>query len=310
MEKNIELSIIIVSFNSGRFLPEALNSIFQGSLFSKLFEVIIVDNCSEDNSVKQISDFILSHPKNNILFFKKNTNEGFAKANNFGIKKSQGKYILLLNPDTKLNNDTLETMLNFMKDNPLSGIATCKVILSDGKIDDACHRGFPTAWNAFCQFSGLANFFPNSDFFNGYHLGYKNLDEVHEIDSATGAFMLVRKEVGNEVNWFDEDYFWYGEDIDFCYRVKQKGWKIMFVPTVKISHLKGASSGIKDHSQKISTASKETKVKATEARFEVMKIFYKKHYRDKYPKWLTDFIMMVIDIKKNINLFKYKRNHI
>ena len=141
---------------------------------------------------------------------------------------------------------------------------------------------------------------------NGYHLGYQHLGEVHEIDACCGAFMLIRKTVGEKVGWFDEDYFWYGEDIDFCYRVKKSGGKIAFVPYVKMLHYKGIASGIKHHTRKLSHASIHTKRLATRARFEVMRIFYKKHYEALYPGWLTHLILLGVAIKEQMVLLRIR----
>ena len=154
---------------------------------------------------------------------------------------------------------TIEKMIEFMDENENAGASTCKIIMPNGEIDDASHRGFPTPWNAFCHFSGLAGIFPKSKLFSGYNLGWKDFSKAHEIDALAGAFMLVRISAGEEAGWWDEDYFFYGEDIDFCYKLKQRGWKIYYLPEVSIRHFKGVSSGIKGVSKKITTASKETK---------------------------------------------------
>lgn len=224
-------------------------------------------------------------------------NVGYSKANNIGIKEAKGKYILFLNPDTLVNKDAIEKTVEFLNSHKEVGIATCRVYLPDGNLDDASHRGFPTPWNAFSYFSGLSQIFPKSKLFAGYTLSYLNLLKTHEIDACAGAFMMVRREAGEQIGWWDEDFFWYGEDLDFCFRVKQKGWKIYFIPDVSILHYKGVSGGIKSHSREISTATKETRTRATHARFEAMRIFYKKHYINKYPPILTGLIMKAIDFK-------------
>lgn len=296
------LSIIIVNFNTWRFLEKCIESIYKNT--SDLdFEIIVVDNASTEKFriAKRAPDLEFR-----IKLIRNKKNVGFARANNQGIKQAKGDYILLLNPDTLIPSKTLFRMIKFMEENPKAGIATCRVNLADGKLDDACHRGFPTPWNALCQFSGLSNIFPKSSLFNGYHLGYCDLDKTHEIDACAGAFMLMRREAGKQVKWLDEDYFWYGEDLDFCYRVKKEGWKIMFVPNVQITHYKGVSGGIKNHSQHITTAARETRLIATRARFDVMRIFYEKHYKDKYPRWLTWLVLGGIKIKEYISLLKYR----
>jgi len=294
------LSIIIINFNTYYYLKRSLDSIYSTVSKSIPFEIIVVDNASSDNSISRIKK---DYPHVKLLVNKKNL--GFAKANNQAIKITRGDFILFLNPDTVVYDNTIYTVLEFLKRHENVGIATCKVELPGGKIDDACHRGFPTPWNALCQFTGLASLFPKSSFFNGYHLGYQKLNEIHEIDSCSGAFMMVKKNIGQKIRWFDEDYFWYGEDLDFCYRLKKSGWKIFYIPQVKILHYKGIASGIKEHSKKISSADKKTQILATKARFEVMEIFYKKHYVGKYPSWLTALVLLGIKIKKKFNLIRY-----
>lgn len=294
------LSIVIVSFNSKKFLEPCLKSLSKSKIKSKT-EIIVVDNSSVDGTFE-----FLKKNYQDIKIIKNKQNLGFAKANNQGIKNSTGKYVLLLNPDTIIPSNTLQHMINFMESHQNAGISTCYVRLATGEIDDACHRGFPTPWNAFCHFIGLSTIFPTSLFLNGYHLGYKNLENTHKIDSCTGAFMLIRSSVGEKLQWLDEDYFWYGEDIDFCFRVKKIGFEVYFVPQVGITHFKGVSSGIKKHSESISSASFETKIKATKARFAVMRIFYKKHYQNLAGKFLMPFIFTGIKLKELITLLNLK----
>lgn len=301
MTKKIKLSIIIVNFNTDRFLIDCIKSIYKSILISHKFEIIVVDNASSSFPQKEIE-----HKFPQIKIIRNSNNYGFAKANNIGIQKAIGDYILLLNPDTILSADTLVKMIDYMDNNLGVGLATCKVELASGELDDACHRGFPTPLNALFHFSGLSWLFPNSKIFNGYHLGYQNMDKSHEIDSCAGAFMIIRRQTGKEINWLDEDYFWYGEDIDLCYRVKQNGWKIIFHPITTIKHYKGVSAGIKKHSRNLSIADKETQMMATKARFEAMKIFYQKHYQEKYPYWLRQLVTLGITLKQFISLIQYK----
>lgn len=301
MAKKIELSIIIVNFNTYRFLHFCLDSIYQGNLPQSSCEIIVVDNASADDSVNSLRK---NYPQVKLITNRQNL--GFARANNQGIKKASGNLLLLLNPDTIVPKKTLKRMLEFVKKEKKAGIATCRVELPSGELDDACHRGFPTPWRSFCQFSSLAAVFPQSQFFNGYHLGYKDMDKVHEIDSCVGAFMLIKREVITSVGNLDEDYFWYGEDLDFCYRAKKRGWQIIYVPDVKIIHYKGVAAGIKKHSLQISTADKKVQLLATKSRFEAMRIFYDKHYKKVYPSWLTTLVLTGINLKKELSLIKLK----
>jgi GT2 family glycosyltransferase len=296
----IDLSIIIVSYNTKDFLEKCLTSVFANTLDAYSIEVIVVDNDSHDDSTAMVKSHF---PK--VFLIENKENLGFSKANNIGIKKAKGRYILFLNSDTEVSKDTFATMIAFMDEYPDAGASTCKLVMSNGKLDDGSHRGFPTPWNAFAYFSGLAKLFPSSMLFNGYNLAWKDLEKIHTIDALVGAFMLVRREAGEQANWWDEEYFFYGEDLDFCYVLKQKGWKIYYVPTTEVLHYKGVSGGIKNVSKELTTASLETKKRATLARFNAMKIFYKKHYKQKYPSFLTWLVMKGIDIKLWATLRKY-----
>jgi GT2 family glycosyltransferase len=281
----LDLSIIIVSYNSKDFLRECIVSINK-NLKSISYEIIVVDNNSLDNSSEMVKN---EFPKVKLISNKENT--GFSKANNQGVKLSNDcRYILFLNPDTVVQSQAIEKVMDFMNKHKDVGAATCKLIMPNGEIDDATHRGFPTPWNAFCHFSGLEKIFPKSRLFAGYSLGWMDFGKTHEIDALAGAFMLVKRNAGEEAEWWDEDYFFYGEDIDFCYMLKQKGWKIYYVPSVFINHYKGVSGGIKAISKNITTASTETKKRATKSRFNAMRIFYKKHYRQKYP-WIINLLV-------------------
>ncbi len=275
----LDLSIIIVNYNTKEFLKNCLISIIS-SMDGKLsYEVIVVDNFSSDHSAEMVKK---EFPKIKLIANKNNV--GFSKANNQGIKISQkSRYVLFLNPDTVMQNQTMEEMVKLMDTHKDAGAATCKLVMLNGKIDNASHRGFPTPWNSFSHFSGLEKLFPKSKLFAGYSLGFLDLNKTHKIDVLAGAFMLVRRIAGNEAGWWDEDYFFYGEDIDFCYMLKQLGWKIYYVPTVFVTHYKGVSGGIKSVSKEITTANEETKKRATKWRFAAMRIFYNKHYKQKYP---------------------------
>ena len=296
----IDLSIIIVSYNTSDFLKECLESIKKNTEGLN-YEIIVVDNASSDNSLQ-----VLRAKFPDVLVIKKQENIGFSKANNLGIEKSKGRYVLFLNPDTVVYKDSLLGMVKFMDEHKEAGAATCKLLMPDGRLDDAAHRGFPNPWNSLSYFFGLSKLFPKSRLFSGYSLGFMDFLNIHEIDACAGAFMIVRKKAGEQIRWWDEDYFFYGEDLEFCFRLKEKGWKIYFVPSVSALHYKGISGGIKKVSKKITTASIETKRRSTNWRFNAMKIFYRKHYQDKYPFLLTWFVILGINLKHWISLRSIK----
>ncbi|MCJ7793291.1 MAG: glycosyltransferase family 2 protein [Candidatus Marinimicrobia bacterium] len=302
MAEKINLSVIILNYNTHVFLQACLRSLAKSQKEKITLETIVVDNASTDGSGEMVKE---NFPEVKLIMNKKNI--GFAAANNQAVKKAKGQYLLFLNPDTLVQPETLKTMVKYMKKNPKTGAATCRVELTNGQLDYACHRGFPTPWNAFTYFSGLAKLFPKSKLFSGYTLSHLSLQKTHPIDSACGAFLMVRREAGEESHWWDEDYFWYGEDLDFCYRLKEKGWRIDYVPQTKIIHYKGAASGIKKHSQKLATATKETKKRAIKASTEVMRVFFQKHYQNKYPQPIYWLVMSGINLLEKYRMWRHLR---
>lgn len=298
----IDLSIIVLSFNTKELLRECLRSIQENKPANFNLEVIVVDNASIDGSADAVrSEF----PK--ITLIANNENVGYTKGNNMAIRQAKGRYVLFLNADTMVHKNTLEVMIDFMDEYRDAGAATCWVELPNGELDDSCHRGFPTPWRALCHFFGFSRIFPRSRIFAGYSMGWKDLSKTHRIDSCSGAFMIVRRTAGEQIKWWDEDFFWYGDDLDFCYRLNEKGWKVYFAPTVKILHYKGVSGGIKNISQHLTRATRQTRLRATKARFEAMKIFYKKHYMNKYPKPITWLVMQGIKFKLVLALKKLRK---
>ncbi|MGA2968106.1 MAG: glycosyltransferase family 2 protein [Candidatus Levyibacteriota bacterium] len=291
----MDLSIIIVSYNTKEFLNGCLESIYQTTKNIN-FEVIVVDNASSDGTVKALRK--LKNENLNLIENKKNL--GFSKANNLGVKKASGRYLLFLNPDIVVHPETLQGMVQFMDQHQDSGAATCKLLLPNGKVDDASHRGFPTPWNSFCHFLGLAKIFGKTKLFGGYNLEYLDLAKTHQIDALAGAFMLVRKKAGEEAGWWDEDYFFYGEDLDFCLMLEQNGWKIYYVPEYSALHYKGVSGGIKRVSKDITTADEQTRIKSQKERFRAMRLFYQKHYEQKYPWLITRLVYSGISLKQKL----------
>lgn len=297
--KSIDVSIIIVSFNTCDLTVECVRSIVR-TVKKSSYEIIVVDNNSGDDSVVQLDRLKTKNVK--LKTIKNSENFGFSKANNIGIKESSGRYVLFLNSDTVVYDKTIDGMVEFMDENSECGTSTCFVRLPNGKLDDAAHRGFPTPWRSLSHFTGLSRL--GGELFGGYNLKHLNLQKTHEVEALAGAFMFVRREAGAQAGWWDEDFFWYGEDLDFCFRLKEKGWKIYFVPEFEILHYKGASGGLKKHSEKLTTATTETKKRAHDARFAAMKIFYDKHYKSRYPGFVRNLILSGISAKKFIEKHK------
>ena len=266
---NKQLCIVILSFNTLDLLRNCLSSLPKNNNW----EILIPDNGSTDGTLSKI-------PKEfpYVKIIENSQNLGFAAGNNVALKICKAEYVLLLNPDTVVMPNTIETVMEFMEKNPDVGAATCRVELPDGSLDYSSHRGFPDPINSLLFFMGFRKM-------SNYSKSI--IQEVpHEIDSLTGAFALIRRKVGEEVGWFDEDYFWNGEDIDLCYRIKDMGKKIYFIPNVKIIHYKGSSA----------KSSKDRRIKWAKNSTDVMRLFYKKHLQKKYPAPLNILVYIGIDI--------------
>lgn len=281
MEKP-RLSIVLVNYNYGDFLINCLHSIYLAQ--DKLaLDVWVVDNASEDKSIKLAEQ---SFPQ--VHYIENKDNKGFGAANNQALRQITGEFILTLNPDTELEKGTLAYMVEFMQEHPEVGAATCKALKSDGELDWAYHRGFPTPWASLLYFLGNDRL---------YHLTDRDMNKAHEVDAISGSFFMTRKEVLDKVGLFDEDYWMYAEDLDLCYRIKKAGYKVMYVPDVGVIHWKGVSSGLKKHSQEISTATKMSKIRAFNSFYETMKIFYRKHLAPEYPFFINWMIYLAINLK-------------
>jgi len=183
---------------------------------------------------------------------------------------------------------------------------TCRVELPDGRLDYSSHRGFPTPWNSFSYFTGLAKLFPHSPFFAGYTASNLNIKKTHQIDCLTGAFLMVRKIAGDQIGYWDESYFWNGEDIEFCYSLKEKGWQVWFYPEAKIIHYKGSSSGL--WKTAVSSVDKKKRLEATRHGVSAMRVFYMKHYYKKYPPVFRDLIFVGIKLLEQYRKFKVWAN--
>lgn len=282
--EGVDLSIIILSFNTLELTRQCLETVYASKLGKYLMEVIVCDNNSKDGSIEMIKK-----ESSKTILIENKKNLGFAAGNNPGIKRARGRYILLLNSDTEVSPSAFGTMIRYMDGNPDVGAATCKLVLTDGRIDPACHRGFPTPWAAFSYFLKLEKLFPKSQLFAKYHLGYLDRITIHEVDVISGAFFMVRREVIKQVGMLDEDYYFYGEDMDWCYRIKEAGWKIMYNPAVTVLHKKKQSG--RAHTDRV------RRVKTELFFYQYNKLFYQKNYDGKYSKLLMLLLYLLFDIR-------------
>lgn len=293
----IKLAVVTVTYNNLRQIDRYISSL-TAALEGIEHEIWVIDNKSLDGT----ASYLKSNP--HIKSILNRVNKGFGRANNQALKKISSKYVLILNPDTISPKNTVKKLIHYMDTHNDVGLVTCRVEKEDGTLDRACRRGFPTPWRSICRMLYLDRLFPKSRLFGGYNLTYLPEDKLSDIDSAVGAFMLIRKEVLDQVGIFDEKFFMYGEDIDLCYRIKNAGWKIIYNPSVKVIHYKGVSSGILSHSAKISQGDRRHRAKMIRHFHQAMHIFYYKHYRGKYPRILNRLVMAGINIKMYIALIR------
>ncbi len=235
-ESRIDISIIIVNYNVKDFLLQCLRSIDPATRDLSC-EVIIVDNCSPDGSVSYLQP-LFPH----VQFLSLKENVGFGRANNLALEKARGEYILFLNPDTLLEERTLQAMVAYMRGHSDVGMCGCRVLNPDGTLQLACRRSYPTPWASFCKISGLQSLFPRSRLFAQYNQTFRPEDETYFVDAISGSFMFARASALNQSGGFDPDFFMYGEDLDLCYRISRAGWKIAYVPETSVIHYKGAST--------------------------------------------------------------------
>lgn len=280
------LSIIIVNYNAKSYLENCLESIYANlSAKETTFEVIVVDNNSTDDSIQMVRE---KFP--NVKLIENERNEGFIKANNKGIIASKGEYVLSLNNDTVVLPGALEELTNFMDCHPDAGACGAKVLNSDGSIQHQCKRGFPTISSALSYFLGLHKVFPKSKFFGHYLMTYLDPNQINEVDSLSGACLMVRREVINHVGIMDEDYIMYGDDLDWCYRIKKAGWKIYYVPDARIIHYGGMGG------------SRALPYRNIWEFHRSMVIFYKKHFSKNRSLFLNWFVYGGIWLKAITNL--------
>lgn len=230
-----DISIIIVSWNAKQYLVDCLKSIAQNQN-GFLQEIIVVDNASTDGSAE-----ILEKEYPDVKLIRNHENLGFAKANNIGIKASDGKYLALVNSDIIVLGDCIGKMIQFMERNPSVGMAGPRILNPDGSLQVSC-RHFPSVWNNVCQVFGLNYVFPKSAFFSEPKMKYWPHDVERKVDVLSGCFWMIRREALGQVGLLDENFFFYGEDIDWCRRFNNAGWDIMFYPNAEAIHFGGASS--------------------------------------------------------------------
>ncbi len=272
----MKLSIIIVPYKCKDKLEVTLDAVFASSL-SFDYEVFVVDNNSEDGTDELIKTKYLSNSNvaDKLKYLPQNTNWGFPIANNIAMRQATGDYILLLNPDTKVEPNNFEVMLSFMESRPDVGISTCKLVRPDGEIDPASRRSEPNPKVSFYRLSGLQYLFPK--WFGAYNVLNSDLGAESELDACSGAYMFMSRKCYELTQGFDERFYMYGEDLDLCKRVRESGLKVWYYPKTSCVHYKGQSS-------------KRAPQKALYAFHDAMWIYYDKHYRKSYNVFMDAFV--------------------
>ncbi len=283
----MELSIIIVNYNTKELTKQTIDSV-KKTVINIEYEIFLVDNASVDGSIEFFKDIYESDNRVQLIF--NNDNLGFAKANNIAIKKSKGRNILLLNSDTIVKEACIEKCLKYLNQQNDVGALGPKILLNNGELDHACKRGFPTPAASLYYMLKLDKLYPKNKKFGQYRMTYLDDNEIGEVDALTGAFMMVKREVIDKVGVLDDDFFMYAEDIDWCYRIKAAGWKIIYYPEAEMIHLKGQSS------------KKKRKYKTIYQFHKTMLQFYNKHYVKKYNFIVTGIVYIGIITKLTLSL--------
>ncbi len=280
----MKLSVVIVSYNVKYFLEQCLYSV-QVALQNIPAEIFVVDNNSVDGSTSLVKE---KFPE--VILIENKKNYGFSHANNQAIRISKGEYVLLLNPDTVVEEDTFRKVLAFMEKTADAGGLGVKMIDGKGNFLPESKRGLPSPWVAFYKIFGISRLFPRSKRFGRYHLSYLNENEIHEVDVLAGAFMLLRKSTLEKTGLLDETFFMYGEDIDLSYRILQAGFKNYYYPETTIIHYKGEST-------------KKSSVNYVRMFYNAMIIFAQKHFSEGKAKAFSFLIHMAIYLRALIALF-------
>ena len=252
----------------------------------QLVKTVVVDNNSSDQSIEMINQEFKW-----VELISLNENKGFSAGNNVALKQVESEYVMLLNSDTEFTpQSNLDELLIFMDANPNIGIVSPKLVLANGNLDWASHRGEPTLWASLTYHLKLEKLFPNSRWFGQYHQKYLDLSHAHQVDACSGAAMLLRTVNMKEVGFLDERFFMYAEDLDWCKRFREHGFQVWYNPAITIIHHK-YKSGIKTQAP---LTSHQTKGHF----YNTMMQYYDKHYKDKYPRFVRFLLRTFLFIKK------------
>ena len=258
----MKLSVIIVSYNVKYHLEQCIRSVKKASEGLDA-DIWVVDNASSDDSVSYLES---NFPEVN--FISNTENVGFSKANNQAIRQSKGEYVLLLNPDTIVAEDTLKGCVDFLDTHPQVGATGVRMLNANGTFAPESRRGLPTPFTSFCKMTGLSSLFPKSRIFGRYYMKYLDENEANPVEVLSGAFNMLRRKALDQIGLLDEDFFMYGEDIDLSYRMLIGGWQNYYLP-YNILHYKGEST-------------EKSSFRYVHVFYNAMLIFFNKHFGKKY----------------------------
>lgn len=277
---DVKTAVIIVNYNGGVALERTLDSLLPE--LREDVEVVVVDNASADYSLRTLERYAPG-----VRVIANSENGGFARAVNQGLEATGGRYALLLNPDVLVRPGAVAEMERFMDARPDAGVAGGRVLESDGRLQLACRRGIPTPWVAFCRFSGLGGLFPKSPLFARYNMTFLDPEATARVDAVSGSFMMIRREVVEKIGLFDEAFFLYAEDIDFCYRAGMAGWGVYYNPDAVITHAKGVCA-------------ETNRSRAMYEFYNTMWTFHKKHFLRKTFPPVNLLIYLAISFLKRV----------
>lgn len=258
----MKLSVVIVSYNVRYHLEQCIRSV-QRATRQMTAEVWVVDNASTDGSIEYLQPLFPD-----VHFIANEENLGFSRANNLAIRQAKGEYVLLLNPDTIVAEDTLQGCVDFLDAHPEVGATGVRMHYADGQFARESRRGIPTPFTSFCKMSGLSTLFPKSHRFGRYYMQYLDVNEPNPIEVISGAFNMIRHKALDQIGLLDEDFFMYGEDIDLSYRLLKGGWQNYYLP-LDILHYKGEST-------------QKSSFRYVHIFYDAMLIFFNKHYGHRY----------------------------
>ena len=282
----MDLTVIIVNWNVKDFLKGCLESIYRFTRGIE-FEVFVVDNNSSDGSPEMVRT---GFPQANLIVNKENM--GFARANNQALRKCSGRYVLFLNPDTELLDNSLKAMIEFMDTHPGASAIGCKLVNSDGSPQSSCLH-FPSVFTDFLENTYLPGLFPRNRLLNYYRMGHRNQKNVREIDHVFGACLFCRYEALREIGLFmDERFFMYYDEIDLCCRLKKNGEKVYFVPHITIAH-------------HLNRSSKQVPVEAERWSIGSKLLYFEKHY----GRWIVPFLFFNLAMRSIIAWSVFSLSH-